>query len=316
MSKIYWIIMLVAILAGCKQTTAPKKAVAPASIIDSLLTAIKNNDFEKFSRQYYATQEVMDDQVFLKTASSDKRKQLTEAVLEKHQKKITKDFERLRDTVKKYKLTLEDLIENSFKYKSAFRRVLNKREDITREMYFRFVKDSILVSFQLSPMHLKGEQWKINPIWEMNISAKKANEKYQKYNYLVRTFPQHPLDFAQHIYQKIKNKDIEGLQQEYITNVELKKILGFSEKSYRRAVEYTQKNKEELAREFKRFPAVDSLVLDKTQVIWNKKKRLYEPDLGIQLHLKTTKGDKKLRLRCVISDKRISIASFDTKWID
>jgi len=313
MHKVYWIIALMALLASCKQATSPKKAFAPASIIDSLLNAVKSNDFEKFSRQYYSTQEVMDDQVLIKTASPDKRKQLAKSALEKHQKKITKDFERFRDTVTKYKLTIEDLIENSFKYKSAFRRVPNKRKDITRDMYFKFVKDSVLVSFQLSPMHLKGEHWKINPIWKMRISAKKAGKKYQKYNYLIRTFPQHPLDYAQQVYQKIKDRDIEGLHKEYITDTELKEILGFSEKSYRRAAKYTQKNKDKLAKEFKRLHTIDSLMLNKTLIIWNKKKRLYEPDLGILLYLKTTEGDKKLRLRCVVSDKRIAIARFDTK---
>ena len=318
MQKTYWMIPLLMILLGCKNGNSQKRLATPASIIDSLLLSVKNNDFEMFGRQYFSNQDIQIKWGYPQRPPSEKLDKEIKELLRKHKRKITKDFEHLKEVVKKYNLTVDDLIKNTFKYESYFQQRLKKREYETSRMHFKFVKDTTFISFQLSPMYLRSSQWKIDPVWDLKIYTDEVDSKYRKSNYLVRVFPQDPLEYAQQIYQNIKNQDIKGLLKAYPTSAELKKILGNSERNYREAMEDIQKNKRNLVKNFDQFyiTYIDSLIAEKTYLKWGKRTYLHTPDFGIRLYLQTGVGVKKLHLRCIIADERILLVDIEPRLRD
>ena len=285
---------------------------APAGIIDSLLIATQNDDFELFRRQYLSDREVTEAWGYFNLPPSKDRDKRIKAFVKKHQAKVTKRFGQLKTVVKKYKLTVKDMIANSFKYESYYQTGFKRRKQETRSAYFKFVKGATFVSFQLSPMLFRGGQWKINPVWDLEVNVYGVDKKYRKSNYFVRTLPQEPLTYTQQIYQKIKNKDLEGLMKAYPTNADLKGALGYSKDNYREAVKSIEENKRNLERNFDKLFVVDSLIPNKTYILWNKRKFLYEPNFGIRLYVHTKGGIKKLYLRGIITDQRIFLVDIST----
>lgn len=285
---------------------------APAGIIDSLLIATQNDDFELFRRQYLSDREVTEVGGYFNLPPSKDRDERIKAFVKKHQAKVAKRFGQLKTVVKKYKLTVKDMIANSFKYESYYQTGFKRRKQGTRNVNFKFVKGATLVHLQLSPMLLRGGQWKINPVWDFKLYTDELDKQYKKSDYFVRTFPQEPLAYAQQIYQKIKNKDLEGLMKAYPTNADLKGALGYSKDNYRGAVKFVEENKRNLERNFDKLFVVDSLILNKTYILWNKRKFLYEPNFGIRLYVHTKGGIKKLYLRGIITDQRIFLVDIST----
>ncbi|WP_156166989.1 hypothetical protein [Tenacibaculum mesophilum] len=308
MKQIINLITLFCVFTICAQ----KKTPCPLVLLDSLLTAIENKDYEKFKRQYYSYEEI-NSRPYLDNLTIEQRKNEVKQLIDLQNERSIKNYNSLRDTIIKYNLTPNNLKSTSFKYMSRLKNASEERIIIAKNLQYDLVKDSIVFAININPAVYTKNQWKVSfDIDQHTYSLKKEN--LDKTPYFIESLPDNFIDFGEQVYSFIKNNELKKLERKFATKEDLKTLF-YSEKKIENILLEIDKNIERLKTEKKSYEIIRKQIVHKTSILWKKRKYLNEADIRIALYLETTDGYKLLNIFCIASEQKIMIIDISTQLI-
>ncbi|MDO6518557.1 hypothetical protein [Zobellia uliginosa] len=306
------LLFLSLVLYSSGNKTSQETFVTPSTYIDSIFTAVKNNDFKKFRRQFDSRE--------LKKANRLKTLGNLNEVQEKfilyvddHEKGLVQNYNSLRDTINKYGLSRDRQYHNRFVYVNRLDKT-HKRVEYAKSVDFSFLKDSVILTF--TPFHYELHKTDTHWVSKNKLEVKRypVQEISKRTPYFVNTIPEDFIAYGEKIYTLIKNRNLEDLKLEYPQKDEFG-LLNTSEESLEKLPRYLQENHVKLEKEFDTFTIVESLYRERTSVLWKKKNYRNEGNMRVTLYVKTTKGDRLINIICMPTEKRIMLDHISTKLI-
>lgn len=301
---LFIILMLQSYIVKSQQTF-----VTPSSYIDSIFSAVENNDFKKFRRQFDSSELKRIDHL-KKTQKGSKMLENFILYADSQEKILVNNYRDISDTIKKYNLKLDNQYYNTFKY-FIKPNANNEPEERTASVSFNFLKDSLIIT--ISPYYYK--LYKYNNQWVSKNKLEIENYKLSKISsqktYFINELNEDFYTYGVKIFNLIKNKDFENLSKEYPQEKEYD-LLDAPMRSARELPNYLRENKAKLNKGFYKLEILESIIPEKTQVRWHKKQYRYEANMEIRLFMKTSKGDRYLNIICLPTKNRIMLYNIDT----
>ncbi|PKH52912.1 hypothetical protein CXF68_20380 [Tenacibaculum sp. Bg11-29] len=289
--------------------------ITPSSIIDSLFISIKDNNYEKFSRQFFSVENSIKSRGKLFQSFTKGYQDTLKTEYKEHIKKtISESYKSLKDTINKYKLDLKDQLFNEFRFFT----VNDKNDSIyfikSDRNIFTFLKDSTIIDIYVDDLYYFNNKWKSE--YKIRLTTAKLNKEHYNLKhkpFLINTTPEDFLDYSKRIFFLIKHKKIAELEKEFPTPNQLKSFRNFSESSFKIALESLNDSKKRLKKEFWKYNEIIDFIPEKTYISWFKRKHQLEPKLFIILKVKTDEGIKKLIMRCIVTKRKIFLIDIETE---